>query len=83
MRRGGGFQRGSRGYKGRGVPGLWWVTSDAIGRRGWFPWTALWAECRGLGGGVSGMLVRSQAGHFQRGSGRFGSWRGRHSASRG
>jgi hypothetical protein len=83
MRARGGFQRGSRVYKGRGVLGLWWVASDAIGRRGRFPWTALWSECRGLGGIVGGVLVRSQAGRFQRGSGRFGSWRGRHSAPRG
>jgi hypothetical protein len=47
-----GFQRGSRVIKGRGVLGLWWVASDAIGRRGRFPWTALWSECRGIGGVV-------------------------------
>jgi hypothetical protein len=73
-------REGSRVYKGRGELGLWWVASDAIGRRGRFPRTALWSECRSLGGVVGGVLVRSQAGHFQRGSGRFGSWRGRHSA---
>jgi hypothetical protein len=78
-----GSREGSQVYKGRGVLGLCWVASDVIGWRGRFPWTALWSECRGLGGIVGGMLVWSQAGRFQRGSGRFGSWQGCHSAPRG
>jgi hypothetical protein len=61
---GGGFQRGSWVYKERDGLGLGWVASDAIGWRGRFPWTALWSECRGLGGVVGGVPVWSRVDRF-------------------
>jgi hypothetical protein len=88
-RRGGKWERGevsrwsSRLIFRGGGGGLWWVASDAIGRRGRCLWMALWSECRGIGGVVGGVLVRSVVDRFQRGGGRFGSWRGRHGAPRG
>jgi hypothetical protein len=78
-----GFQRAPKFINRRGGLGLWWFASDAIGRRWWCFWVALWSECRGIGGVVGGVLVRSLVVRFQRGGGWFGSWRGRHSAPRG
>jgi hypothetical protein len=50
----GAFERGLEFiFKNHGL-GLWWFASDAIGRRGWCFWAALWSECRGRGGGVGG-----------------------------
>jgi hypothetical protein len=68
---------------GFGELGPWWSRAEAIGLGGRFSGAALYAECRGLGGAVGGALVWSQTGRLQRSRGRFGSWLGRHSASRG
>jgi hypothetical protein len=78
-----GFQRAPEFINGRGELGLQWFASDAIGWRWRCFWTAWWSQCRGIGGVVGGVLVRSLVVRFQRGGGRFGSWRGHQSAPRG
>jgi hypothetical protein len=57
--------------------GLGWFSSDAIGQRGRSFWTALWAECRGRGGGVGGWLAGSLNDRVQRRCGQVSAWQGR------
>jgi hypothetical protein len=68
---------------GFGELGPWWSRAEAIGLGGRFSGAASCAESRDVSGCVGGVRVRSENGRAQKGRGRFGSWLGCHSASRG
>jgi hypothetical protein len=79
-----GEHEGSRGVLyGCGGLGLWWVSSETIGRRGRSLRAALYAEFRGVVAAVGGGTVRSGSGRVQRGCGRNGAWLGRDGARQG
>jgi hypothetical protein len=80
---GGGFQRGLKLIIRNGELGLWWFSSEAIGRRGRCLGTALCTDSREQEENIGGELARSLSAWVQRVSKRKVAWRCRCDAPRG